>query len=264
MNTSFDSQQEKDFLNSLVVDYKDASPYSRIKKGILLQLVDEFLEDAKNKSALQLGCANGYETEMLALRFRDLLVVDGSSVFIERAQTAKQYRNVKFKLSLFEDLNSNTHSEKYDYIFCNYVLEHVFETSRILRNMHSLLKSNGFLFVVVPNAQAFSRQLALQMGLIERLEDLTDNDRRHGHRRVYKKESILKDVIDRGFKVHAIRGVVFKILADFQLNKCLNEGFLEEKHILAMQELAQGDNMHFSDSFFLALKPVLENMSTDQ
>jgi len=254
MNASFDPRQEMDFLNSLATDYKDVSPYSQIKKDILLRLVDEFLKDAQNKLALQLGCANGYETEMLASRFQELLVVDGSSAFIQRAQIARKYRNVKFKLSLFEDLNSKTHSEKYDYIFCNYVLEHVFETSIVLKNMYSLLKSDGLLFVVVPNAQAFSRQFALQLGLIKRLEDLTDNDRKHGHRRVYSKESILKDVTDFGFKVQAIRGVVFKILADFQLNKLLSEGFLEEGHILAMQKLAEGDNMRFSDSFFLVLK----------
>jgi 2-polyprenyl-3-methyl-5-hydroxy-6-metoxy-1,4-benzoquinol methylase len=254
MSNYFDSKQEEIFLNSLVTDYKDISPYSQIKKEIILQLVDNFLIDAQNKQALQLGCANGYETKILAERFQSLLVVDGSTAFIQLTQAAKEYKNVKFKHSLFENLNSKTHSEKYDYIFCHYVLEHVFDPATILQNVRSLLKSDGILFVVVPNSQAFSRQLALQMGYINKLEDLTENDHKHGHRRVYNMASILSDVTSNGFKVHSIQGIVFKVLADFQLNKLLNDGFFNRDHIFAMQKLAQGENMHFSDSFFLAIK----------
>ena len=257
MNNTFDPQKEELFLDSLVSDYKDVSPYSQIKKDIILQLVNEFLEDAQNKSALQLGCANGYESSMLASQFRSLLAVDGSRAFIQQAQANNKCDNVEFKQLLFENMSSKSHLAKYDYIFCHYVLEHVFDPNVILQNIHSLLKPGGLLFVVVPNSQAFSRQLALQMGYIDNLEDLTENDLKHGHRRVYNIDSLLKCLTNNGFKVHEVRGVIFKMLADFQLNKLMSDSFLKNDHILAMHKLAQGANINFSDSLFLALRASL-------
>ena len=35
--------------------------------------------------------------------------------------------------------------------------------------------------VAVPNAQSVSRQLAQELGFVEDLLDLTENDRAHGH-----------------------------------------------------------------------------------
>ncbi|MNT67062.1 hypothetical protein D3C72_2051770 [compost metagenome] len=108
---------------------------------------------------------------------------------------------------------------------------------------------------MVPNANALSRQLAQNMGMIKNLTDLTKNDLNHGHRRVYTYESLLNDINKANLKVAKISGVVFKILADFQLNELLHSGFLKEEHILGMQKLAQVDeNIQFSDSFFTILE----------
>lgn len=254
MSKLFNEKIEEDFLEKLTVNYKDVSPYSQIKKDIILELASGFLKESSAKSALQLGCANGYETEILSSWFRDLLVVDGSISFIRHARATSRYMNVEFKHSLFEKISDKNHNRKYDYIFANYILEHVFEPDVILNNIHSLLKPDGILFVVVPNSQAFSRRLAQKMGYIDQLGDLTENDLKHGHRRVYSKDGLVADVIRSGFEVNAIFGVIFKVLADFQLNRLLTDKIFTKEHIYAMQKLAQDGNMEYSDSFFLALK----------
>jgi 2-polyprenyl-3-methyl-5-hydroxy-6-metoxy-1,4-benzoquinol methylase len=252
----FNRSKEQEFLNSLVTDYKDVSPYSQIKKEIILSLIDSHITPGKECTALQLGCANGFETEQLAQRVKHLVVADGSSLFIERVKAANTYEHVEFIETLFEDLNDQSLDQRFDYIFCNYILEHVYDTHVILNNMRSLLKPEGIMFIVVPNAYALSRQLAQAMGLLTNLEDLTENDHKHGHRRVYDADRIIDDVTQCSFKVIHKHGLVLKILADFQLNKLLKDGFLTKDHILGLQKLATAENMHFADSIFLAIQPA--------
>lgn len=250
----FDAERERAFLNAAVATYRDASPYSELKKDIIFDLMGPHIAEAAEKSGLQLGCAGGYETRKLAERLGSLTVIDGARDFILRAEESNCYSNVSFICSLFEDINSERHQQRYDFIFCNYVLEHVFDVQLILRQIAGLLKVDGKIFIVVPNFLALSRQIALQMGLISDLQALTENDHQHGHRRVYCLESHAADIEAAGLAVTETQGVVFKILADFQLNRLLNEGFLLPGHIHALQKLALlPENIRFSDSIFMVV-----------
>jgi len=254
MTSIFDVKQEKEFLNSLVSDYKDVSPYSEIKKDIIINYIDSVLKDDKNKRGLQMGCSNGYETEQLAKRFDQLDVVDGAEAFVEKLKAEEKYQNVNFIFSLFEEFEVDE-VNKYDYVFCNYVLEHVYDSAKILSQISRLLKRGGTLFVVVPNGLALSRRIALSMGMLNELEALTENDKVHGHRKVYTLEKISSELENSGFKIQTIKGIVFKILADFQLNKLLKENFFTTTHIMALQQLAnEPGNLNFSDSFFIISK----------
>jgi 2-polyprenyl-3-methyl-5-hydroxy-6-metoxy-1,4-benzoquinol methylase len=252
MKIDFDAEQEKAFLNSLVADYKDQSKYSQLKKDIILNLIDPYLVKASEKKGLQLGCANGYETQKLATKLNSLTVLDGSSEFIEQVKKTNAHKNIDFVFTLFEDFCFEKRQEKFDFIFCSYVLEHVFNTEVILSNLKGLLKPNGLIFVVVPNSNALSRKLALKMGLIKNLEALTENDHRHGHRRVFNQASLKKVMSDNGFTIVGIKGIIFKILADFQLNQLLDIGILNVSHINGLQKLVEDtENIEFADSFFL-------------
>lgn len=252
MKELFRASKEKKFLNSLVSDYKDVSPYSQIKKDIILEKIDNFLKNGKTKRALQMGCSNGYETEQLSKRFNKLDVVDGSDVFIKKIQVEKKYNKINFICSLFEEFQVEDEAKKYDYVFCNYVLEHVYDSKRVLNQISRLLKTGGILFVVVPNAFALSRRIALEMKLLKKLDVLTENDHLHGHRRVYTLEKISSELDVSGFTILKTNGIVFKILADFQLNMLLNNNFLTKEHIYALQQLSNmPGNINFSDSFFI-------------
>lgn len=253
MKNTFNHNYERDFLNSLVSDYKDVSPYSQCKKEIIFEMIKFYFIDSNNKTGLQLGCSNGYETSILSKHLRFLDVVDGSSVFIDRLKNNNEYSNVNFIYSLFEEYKLTGDEKKYDYVFCNYVLEHVYEVPTILQMIQSVIKKEGLFFVVVPNANAFSRQLALQMGLIKDLKALTENDVRHGHRRIYDTESLLSDITNAGFEILDCKGIIFKILADFQLNKLLQQNFLSNGHIIGLNGLGAKYPV-FSDSIFVVAK----------
>jgi 2-polyprenyl-3-methyl-5-hydroxy-6-metoxy-1,4-benzoquinol methylase len=243
----FVASEEKIFLDSLVNDYTDESPYSKVKKDIIHSLMNEYIKQASSKAVLQLGCSNGYETGYLTHKFKQVDVIDGSSKFIEKIKKKSTAKNCNFILTLFEEYSPS--AKKYDYIFCNYVLEHIFDVPVVLKNMKKLLKENGKIFATVPNATAFSRRLAQQIGLVGDLYALTENDIAHGHRRVYNLDKLKQDFQKAGFDIVATRGVIFKILADFQLNKMLHDGLIAEEHVWGLQKMSVG-NEDFCDSIF--------------
>jgi len=254
MPNTFDAEKERSFLNGLVKDYTDSSPYSEIKKDIIVRRMLERMP-LRTGTGLQFGCANGFETGLLAQHLGQLGVVDGSSIFIERLKSEEHAPNIAFHLALFEEFDHARTGRTYDYVSCNYILEHVFDTGGILRNIHGMMHADSLLFVTVPNRMALSRRLALEMGMVASLSDLTENDHKHGHRRTYTFTTVQQEVETAGFEVVEASGIVFKILADFQLNKLLASGFLTRDHVLGMQALAEHpENIEYSDSVFLVLR----------
>jgi hypothetical protein len=92
-------------------------------------------------------------------------------------------------------------------------------------------------FVVVPNANALSRQLALHMGLLKDLKNLTENDVNHGHRRVYDRVSLNRDLTEAGFVSISQGGILLKPLADFQMDKLIDSGILQEPQLDGLYRL---------------------------
>jgi 2-polyprenyl-3-methyl-5-hydroxy-6-metoxy-1,4-benzoquinol methylase len=246
--------KEKQFLNEVASTYfNDLPPYSRIKKDIIMKMIEEYLNDSKSKKGVQMGCSNGYETSLLADKFQSLDVVDGSNVLVNHLISNNSFSNVKYIYSLFEEYELKENDIKYDYIIANYIMEHVLDSNEVLKMFTRLITDDGYLFIVVPNANALSRKLALSMGLLYDLFELTSNDHKHGHRRVYTTDRIKKDLIESGWDIVDIKGVIFKILADFQLNELLSNGFFKKEHILGLQKLSE-ENLDYCDSIFIVAK----------
>lgn len=80
-------------------------------------------------------------------------------------------------------------------------------------------------------------QLALHMALIKDLKDLTENDKNHGHRRVYDRVSINEEIKKAGFNIISQGGVMLKPFADFQMNKLIDDGMLQDIHVEGLYSL---------------------------
>ena len=161
-------------------------------------------------------------TSLIEPLVNSLTVVDGSTTFIEMAKK-KVSRKVEFAHALFEEYHPR---KKFNYIFATYVLEHVVDAVGFLKHARSLLSEQGLLFIVVPNATALSRQLARHMGLIDDLFALTENDKHHGHRRVYDRVLLNRDLAAAGLMQVSQGGLLLKILADFQMDKMIESEIL--------------------------------------
>ncbi|MCK5602120.1 class I SAM-dependent methyltransferase [Candidatus Pacearchaeota archaeon] len=242
MNTNRDFiHNEQDFLDSVSRTYKlSGSRYLQFKREFAIRIFAPFMHpdgciDGGGR-ILQLGCADGFETSLLSKAAKELDVIDGSEEFIKQCEKT-DYQNVRFMRTLFEEYRLSDDDEKYDCIFASYVFEHVLDVQTVLNMIGSVIKPSGLLFVVVPNARALSRQLALHMKIIDGLRELTENDKDHGHRRVYDRVTLNNDIENGGFEIIAQGGIIFKLLADFQLDKLVDDGFLTGEHMEGLYRL---------------------------
>lgn len=225
---------EKVFLEKVSTTYRRASLQDKAMKNLIIRTFEPYLN--REGKGLQLGYFEGVDTDMLCQRLRHLDVVEGCQAFIDEGRK-KNYRNVILHYSLFEEFSLKEGEEKYDAAFAIYILEHVFDVQSVLSMVRTVLKPDGLLFVIVPNARALSRQLAVHMGIIPGLKELTENDRNHGHRRVYDRVSLNRDIEQSGFSLISQGGIMLKFLADFQMDDLIQQGMLQEAHIDGLYRL---------------------------
>ena len=186
-----------------------------------------------------MGCSDGYSAIEISKIVNHLDVIDGSKKMIEMLNqyvNKERINNISFFYGLFEEMNLD---KCYDAISCSYVLEHVIDPIEILKVAKKHLKDDGYLLVTVPNAKALSRQMALEMGLINDLYALTENDLAHGHRRVYDMDSLERDMKAAGFSVVKKGGTFLKQFADFQLDLMMKYKIIGEKQITGMRKMAE-------------------------
>lgn len=228
-------EKEKEFLDNVCATYNDnISSCEKLIRRLIVKNFEPFIDN--NKIGLELGCSNGYMTEMLSERLNKLDVIDGCEDFIKTTKERK-LSNVTFIYSLFEEYSANKIDIRYDYVFATYVLEHISNVDDILKIIKGLLKPNGIFFCVVPNSRALSRQLALHMGLINDLKQLTENDLNHGHRRVYDRFSFNRDIENAGFKIISQGGILLKILANFQMDQLIDNKILQDEQLEGLYKL---------------------------
>jgi 2-polyprenyl-3-methyl-5-hydroxy-6-metoxy-1,4-benzoquinol methylase len=222
------------FLDAVRQTYTRESLQDKAIRRLAVRTFEPYL--SRDGRGMQMGYSEGIDTELLAARVARLEVVEGCRAFIEDGER-RGLPNVGFRHAMFEDLALATDEAPFDYVFANYVLEHVLDVPQVLGRVRGVLKPGGLLFVVVPNARALSRQLAVHMGLLPEVKALTEHDHSHGHRRVYDRVSLDRDVEAAGFRIIAQGGLMLKILADFQLNRLFKDGILEEAHIDGLYRL---------------------------
>jgi glycosyltransferase involved in cell wall biosynthesis len=139
--------------------------------------------------------------------------------------------------NVFEDVELPC---RYDYIVLTHVLEHLDEPVRILRRIGSeWLTERGRLFLVCPNANAPSRQIAVMMGLIEHNAAVTEAEAQHGHRVTYSFDTLERDVVAAGLEVVLRSGIFFKALANFQWDRLLETDIISRAYLDGCYELGQ-------------------------
>lgn len=185
-------------------------------------------------AALEMGSFDGSMTEMLVAIFPNLHVIEGSKALA--GEVAEKFGDaVKVHHGYFETFDPE---QKFDQIFLVHGLEHVEDPVGVLGRAKSWLSESGKLFIAVPNAYALSRQIAVQMGLIESPESVTDGERKHGHLRTYGMESFLRDIVLAGLSVVTSGGVVVKPLSNSQFDRAMKDEIVSNQYVQACDNLS--------------------------
>lgn len=187
-------------------------------------------------SMLELGSFRGDFTERLLAQFQDVTCVEASSVAIESARSRfgdrAHFINDRFETAALP--------KRYDNIVLTHVLEHLDDPVLVLKRINAeWLSEDGRLFLVCPNANAPSRQIAVKMGLITHNAAVTPAEAEHGHRCTYALDTLERDAVSAGLKVVHRSGIFFKALANFQWDRLLQTDIVSPAYLEGCYQLGQ-------------------------
>lgn len=205
---------------------KYAYNFDYIHRDYMIKQFEPLLLNATN--ILEMGCFEGEFTKKLLPYGENITVVEGASELIKFAKQNINHSKVKFIHSMFENLDLD---EKFDLVFLIHTLEHLDERTLILNKISDLLTTNGKLVLIVPNANAASRQIAVNMGLIEFNTAVTEGEKSHGHRVTYNLDTLIAEVERSDLSIFDFGGILFKPLANFQIDKALESNIIDEKFL---------------------------------
>ncbi len=191
-------------------------------------------------SVLELGSFKGDFTRRLLARFDDVTCIEASSEALADART-KLGDGATLIHSTFEAVQL---PRRYDNIVLTHVLEHLDDPVGLLRRINDeWLSEKGRLFLVCPNANAPSRQIAVKMGLIAHNAAVTPAELDHGHRRTYALDTLERDAVTAGLNVRHRSGIFFKALANFQWDRLLGTDIIGPAYLEGCYSLGQ----HYPD-----------------
>ena len=215
-------------------------------------ILKSFIPFIKNNDVLELGCYKGAFTKRLQNVFPDITCIEASGDAID---VAKSYLrdDIKFIQGTFEKV---TLDRKFNNIIMTHVLEHIDDPVFVLKRIKDeWLADDGSFFLVCPNANAPSRQIAVKMGLIDHNSAVTDGEKKHGHRVTYSFDTLERNLKQAGFNIVYRSGIFFKPFANFQWDRILQTDIISKEYLDGCFELGQQYPDLCASIFFLCKKP---------
>ncbi|MCC7456896.1 MAG: class I SAM-dependent methyltransferase [Nitrospira sp.] len=186
-------------------------------------------------SLLELGSFRGDMTRRLLGHFSDITCVEASEQAIRHAKQTLPC--LSYFSGRFETVQL---PRRYDNIVMTHVLEHLDDPIAVLKRVNDeWLAEGGRFFLVCPNANAPSRQIAVKMGLISHNAAVTPAEAEHGHRFTYSFDTLERDAVKAGLRVVHRSGIFFKALANFQWDQLLQTDIVSKEYIEGCFQLGQ-------------------------
>jgi 2-polyprenyl-3-methyl-5-hydroxy-6-metoxy-1,4-benzoquinol methylase len=205
---------------------------------------------------LELGSFKGEFTRRFLEHFDDVTCVEASSEATIEARGNLGDR-VQYVNALFEEV---VLPRRYENIVLTHVLEHLDDPVRVLKRVNEeWLTEGGRFFLVCPNANAPSRQIAVKMGLISHNAAVTPAEAEHGHRITYSLDTLERDATAAGLRVVHRSGIFFKALANFQWDRLLKTDIISPEYLEGCYALGQQYPDLCSSIFLLCEKGPLSD-----
>jgi len=185
-----------------------------------LHVRDTLIPAEGGGTALELGCGKGLWTSVLCERYDRVDVVDGSEYLLENVRGENESRRAEIAVhhALVEDFIRETRG-RWVHIYLSFLLEHLSDPVTVLKGIRRLLDTGGRLFVAVPNALSVHRMVAQRMGMIDRPDELSENDKRVGHRRLYTPLLLRSHLLDAGYDIIELSTITLKPLSLGQMRE---------------------------------------------
>jgi 2-polyprenyl-3-methyl-5-hydroxy-6-metoxy-1,4-benzoquinol methylase len=181
---------------------------------------------------LELGCATGLMTSAIADGSLTVLGVDRSAEYLERAR-GRDLPGASFELGDLEELTETT--ERFDHVLATNVLHELRDPLAFLRACRERLSPGGWVHVTLQNPLSIHRLCALDLGLIESLDEVSERGEQWGTRGLWSAENLIELATQAGLVTVAREGIMLKPLPNSEMAKLgdqVIEGFIRAAHHL--------------------------------
>jgi len=175
---------------------------------------------------LELGCATGLMTSAIADGSVAVLGIDRSEAYLERAR-ARGLPDARFELGDLEDLPES--AERFDHVLATNVLHELRDPLAFLRACRARLAPGGLVHLTLQNPLSIHRLCALELGLIESLQEISERGSRWGTRALWSARELGELAAKAGLSTVSREGIMLKPLANAgmaELDEQVIEGFI--------------------------------------
>jgi len=158
--------------------------------------------DIDYNTALEIGPGSGIYLKYLSDKFKNVIAIDIEKEYLNNINKSN-FNNLEL---IIDDIkNTKLKKNKFDFILCTEVLEHITDTDKVLHNIKSILKPGGVLLLTTPQKYSpleVCSKIAYLPGIIKIIEFIYNEPILDaGHINLKTHSELLRIINDVGFRV---------------------------------------------------------------
>ena len=201
-----------------------AQPYEKYQAYFRCREVKNILARHPRATILETGC--GLESIFLHLdSFAKIIVVEPAADFFKKAQQdaiSMGDKNIVIVNTTLEDVPQHIKNHEFDFILVSSLLHEIFAPKAFLATLYNLCGADTIVHINVPNAKSFHRRLAVEMGLIKNVYEVSAANVKFQQHTVFDADSLHRMVEDAGFFVCESGAYAFKPFTHEQMQKMID------------------------------------------
>jgi len=113
-----------------------------------IELIEDLFVNSEQKNLLELGCGDGYQSQLLHKYFKSIISTD-----LNESRMNFDLKNLGIKLEVLdaECVGERFNKESFDFIFSSNLLEHLPNYNKCLNGISKVLKKDGLIIIILPN-----------------------------------------------------------------------------------------------------------------
>ena len=199
----------------------------------------EMIKGWRPKSILEIGC--GMDPLFQYVDNAKFTIVELSQLFCDNAADLMRMRhihNAECIQGYFEEIASGL-SKEYDLIICSSLLHEVEKPGSLIKAIENTCNSDTIVHVNVPNAYSLHRLLGKEMGILDDVHEMSENNIDFQQNNVFDKYSLEKIVNENGLEVIESGGYFMKPFSHKQMNEMMQKKVIDEKVLDGLYELGK-------------------------
>lgn len=222
-------------LDGYTMEYLDL-PFERVLESYRRSAVINYIRDTNSKRILEVGCGVNPIFTSLDPALKVTVVEPSRELFDIALFKSKGYGNSSVINTVLEDFES---SSEFDLIILSSILHEVVDKKKFMEKILYLCGEDTKIYINVPNAKSIHRLLAVCMGLIEDVFQISDTQLKMQQlSKPFTEESLSNFIQNCGFQVIDSGTIFIKPFTHVQMQSLIDSAFLNEDILNGLNKLA--------------------------